>query len=327
MIHPFERAIDWVHRQLDHTERIVKKPLLGPLLSLVWQYARASDSQQGEAVVLTAVLETLIRRPILYQDQYGLEYLLYPGQNAQVYFNNQGNYEVRETRFCLQYVRSGMVAFDVGAHIGLYSLLLAKLVGPEGQVHAFEPESRNYRRLLANLAINSFDHVRANRLAVFSDSQMLQLNVFLNSVNAWHSLGHPSLPDPYHPGHTLTPSEQQEVQGTSLDDYCASAGITEIDFLKVDVEGAELEVLQGAERLLQAGAIAAVLFEVSLPQVQAMGHQPAEIFALLQSFGFRSFPLSEDGELLPEVETTQADYQNLVALRDEDTARRLAVGT
>lgn len=273
--------------------------------------------------MLNTAIETLIRRPILYRDQYGLEYLLYPGQNAQAYFENRGNYEVRETKFCIQYVRRGMVACDVGAHIGLYSLLLAKLVGSEGQIHAFEPESENYRRLLVNVAINGLENVRVNQMAVSSNSQMLNLNVFPDCVNAWHSLGCPTLSDPYHPGRILKPSKQVKVPGICLDDYCKSVGITQVDFLKVDVEGAELEVLQGAKELLSMGRIAAVLFEVSLPQIQAMGHQPTEVFSLLKKCGLRSFPLSEDGRLLPAVETSLAHYQNFISLRDDETVRRL----
>lgn len=295
------------------------------LFHFLFRLLRCKTRKQRDDLLRLYAFENWLRMPMVYTDQYDLQYVLYPGQNAQVYLENHGNYEVAETRFCLRFVRPGMLALDVGAHIGLYTLLLAKSVGDTGQVHAFEAESKNYQRLATNVALNRFDNVTLSHSAVYSESGQVQLNVFPESVNAWHSLGCPTLLDPYHPGEALSPVEQQEVVAVTLDDYCRSAGIEHVDLLKIDVEGAELDVLKGAKRLLGAGRIAAVLFEVSLPQVEILSHQPAEIFALLRQFGLRSFSLSEDGLIERDVECSTVLYQNFVALRDESTIRQLSV--
>jgi FkbM family methyltransferase len=196
----------------------------------------------------------------------------------------------------------------------LYTLLLAKLVGSDGKVHSFEPEEKNYRRLLTNIAINGFSNIRANHSAVFSESKLLHLNVFPESVNSWHSLARPELPDPWNPDKTIVPETIQEVPGVSLDDYCADQSIEIIDFLKIDVEGAELDVLYGASRLLTDRHIRCIQIEISHPQVAAMGHQPNDVFKMLVEHNFKVYTIEESGELYPITALPDQRYINLIAL-------------
>ena len=298
--------------RLTHTRLFQSKPLLAPLILTLWRYLRARDAESGEQVVSALAMRNF-RYPILFHDRNDLEYVLYPKQNAEVYLASGGNYEVGETRFCLSRLKPGMICFDVGANIGLYTLLFAKAVGPSGYVHAFEPEPKNYRRLLVNLALNRFDHVTANQAAVFSKSQTVTLNVYPDSLHAWHSLGRPDL---HSPGEMTPPEAQLSVAAVSLDDYCRARGVERIDYLKIDVEGAELDVLNGAESLLARGAIGLIQFEVSLAQVKSLGRATDEIFAFLRARGFRCHLIVADGGLGPEAATAHADYANYVALQD-----------
>jgi FkbM family methyltransferase len=280
-----------------------------------WRFLGAPDGAP-RAELESFLLDRLVRRPIVFEDGRGLRYVLEPGENAGAFLRAGGNYEVAETRFCEQVVRPGATAFDVGAHIGLYTLLLARLVGPEGRVHAFEPEPRNHGRLLANLALNGADNVSARQAAVYARTSGVELNVFGAGFGAWHSLGRPRLPDPFAPGRTVEPVETIEVEAVALDDYCAEAGVERIDFLKVDVEGAERDVLEGARGLLAAGGVGVILFEASLPQTEALGHGPAEVFELLAGHGYRSFALDEAGRPAHEVSAATERYGNYVAARE-----------
>jgi FkbM family methyltransferase len=259
-------------------------------------------------------LEHVLKLPVVYTDEQGLRYVLYPGQNSQAYIQQGGNYEVAETRFCLRRLASGMTVVDVGANIGLYTLLFAKLVGERGAVHAFEPEAKNHERLATNVLLNRFGNVRVRHAAVYHESGNLTLNVFPDSVNSWHSLGAPVLPDPFRRGKTMAPESKQDVAAVSLDDYCEKEKLERIDLLKVDVEGAELEVFRGARRLLSEGRIDAILFEISLPQLQAMNHEPKEVIDFLVEHGMKIWRLEADGSLSPG-EGPLARYQNLVALK------------
>jgi len=286
------------------------------LLKECVRWAKCSSPREREDFWRVFAFERMVKLPVIFTDKSGLKFVLYPGQNAQVYFKNEGNYEVAEMRYVEGAVRPGMTVIDVGANIGMYALPLARLVGPSGHVHAFEPEDTNYERLSINLALNRFANVTLNKSAVFSETKTLKLNLFPDEISSWHSLGMPEMPDPFNPGKMLKPTRVQEVPGVSLDDYCAKQGIGQVDFLKVDVEGAELEVLQGCRRLFAEDAVKRILFEVSLPQIQGMGHQKTEIFSLLESAGYTSRPIQSDGTLGEPVKAAGQAYGNYIAAKE-----------
>jgi FkbM family methyltransferase len=270
---------------------------------------------EGRRVAKEAfLLERVWRRPIVFEDSRGLLFVLYPDENARVYLEHRGNYEIEETAFCERVVKPGAVVADVGANIGLYSVLLARLVGEAGSVHAFEPEANNVRRLRVNLALNDLDNVVVNQCAVFSSSGTQTLNVYRPALGSWHTLGRPKLTDPLRGHAPAEPESAVEVDTVSLDDYAQAQAIDRLDLVKIDVEGAELDVLQGAERMLADGRVDLLLFEVSLPQVEGMAHRPEDVFELLARHGYRSFALPD----LAEVSSTNLRYGNYVATRDPD---------
>jgi FkbM family methyltransferase len=266
------------------------------------------------------LLERVLRRPFVFEDGRGLRYVLYPGENARAYIEHRGNYELAETRFCERLLRPGDVAVDVGANIGLYTLLFSALVGPQGRVHTFEPAPENARRLRVNLLLNDVGNVELREAAVFSRSGPVTLNLFEQRLGAWHSLGRPELPDPFAPGKTIAPSDSLEVQALTLDDYAAAAGLDRIALLKIDVEGAEPDVIAGATGLLGRRAVAAILFEVSLPQSASLGHDPTGPFAQLAGLGYESRRIEADGSLGPTVEQAGERYANYVAVPAADDA-------
>lgn len=259
--------------------------------------------------------ERAVRLPLLYEDSRGLRYVLYPGENAGVYLAHGGNYEVRETRFCERVLSAGMTAFDVGANIGLYTVLFAKLVGSSGAVYSFEPDEENVRRLQTNVALNDAVNVHVVPEAVYSRHGAVTLNVFPQSLNAWHSLGAPELPDPFEPGRVVTPVGGRRVMATTVDHFCAESRIERIDFLKIDVEGAEADVIRGASRMLSERRVGIVLFEVSLPQTLSLGHEPCDAFAELEAHEYRSFELRDDGRPVARG-NEQPEYANYVAAVD-----------
>ena len=154
-----------------------------------------------------------------------------------------------------------------------------------------------------------------NRSAVFHTAGVVELNVFGARLNAWHSLGRPKLEDPYRKGQIAEPVAQVEVAAVTLDEYCAANGVESIDLLKIDVEGAELDVLQGAQRLLEDRRVGSILFEVSLPQIESLGHDAHEIFASLDGHGYWTHALAPDGTVGARVRVAEARYGNYVALR------------
>lgn len=282
------------------------------LLKMFARYALTTNEEQALVDLRIAALEGIVALPVLFKDRHGLTYLLYPDQSPGIYLRYGGNYEVDESEFCLSYVQEGMTVVDVGANIGLYTLLFGMRVGAHGAVHSFEAESLNFNRLRQNVRLNEMDQVRANHLGVFSSSGTIDLNVYPERFAAWHTIGSPQLPDPDDPSRIVRPIKVEQVQAVSLDDYCAENSIQRIDLLKVDVEGAEMDVLLGCEQLIAEDRIGCILFEASRPQIEGMGRQPDEVFKHLIERRFRIFSLSA-GQLSEEVAGSDARYENFVA--------------
>ena len=278
----------------------------------LWRHALRRN-RASRAELATLVLDDVLRLPLLYEDDRGLSYVLYPGENAGVYFEHGGNYEQAETRFCERVVSAGDVVLDVGANIGLYTLLCGRLVGDSGRVWSFEPEPRNATRLRVNLLLNGLRNVEVVEAAVFRESGTVALNVFAPSFGAWHTLGRLELPDPFRPGELATPVDTVDVPAVTLDGHCAAEGIERVGLLKLDVEGAEVDVLVGARRLLAEGGIRTILFEVSLPQVEGLGHEPADAFRVLGEHGYACHALADHGLPGPRTETAEDRYANYVA--------------
>jgi len=133
-----------------------------------------------------------------------------------------------------------MIFYDIGANIGFFSLLAARLVGKEGRVAAFEADPEIARRLREHAARNEFGCITVEEKAVWSEPQTVFFARTDPTTSPDRGLGH------------VVPSgtaETIEVTAVSLDNYTETQPSP--DFLKCDVEGAEVEVFRGASRLLK----------------------------------------------------------------------------
>jgi FkbM family methyltransferase len=138
-----------------------------------------------------------------------------------------------------EHLRPGMVFYDIGANIGFFSLLAARLVGPQGRVVAFEADPEVAARLREHISRNSFSWITAEQQAVWCEPITVSFARTDPATSPDRGLGHVVSG----PGDGTI-----QVRATSLDEFTK----TQIapDFLKCDVEGAEVEVFRGAEKLL-----------------------------------------------------------------------------
>ncbi len=198
-----------------------------------------------------------------------------------------GIWEASETAAFLVQAREGMCVFDAGANIGYYTLLAARAVGPSGRVYAFEPEPGNYSLLSRNVAENGFTNVQLLNAAVSDRAGTARLHLDLANLGA-HSFEAGSVPTPS--GHSV------EVETVRLDDFVQEARAFEAGVLvKVDVQGAEALVVDGARELLSLDRVA-VLLEIWPDALARAGADAGDLLATLQGFGFRF----EDVESPPE---------------------------
>jgi FkbM family methyltransferase len=217
---------------------------------------------------------------------------------------HRGWLEEAEPAFVVQYLRPGMTAVDVGAYMGVYSCLMGKLVGPEGRVHAFEPSPTSFQRLLGNLELNGLTNVVANRQAVSDRSGTLALHCYPPPFESLNSVVHRELA---RGGTALGRVADEPVQAVSLDEYADRSALARIDFLRLDAEGAEVEILHGARRLIMREAVRCLLVNVSDDRQRVM--------ELLAAHGFRFFTPARGGALEPAAPATAGAPTNLVALR------------
>jgi FkbM family methyltransferase len=171
--------------------------------------------------------------------------------------------------------KPGDTVIDVGAHIGLYSLIAAKRVGPSGKVIAIEPDPENCSLLQRNVELNKLTNVTILERAAFSSNSKLKLYLpgkergftKLSTLMANRAVTENFL----------------EIDATTLDYLMVMQGIAQVNWVKIDVEGAELEVLKGAAVTLSESKDVALLIEVH--NVSNMDLYSA-IVKFLQSYEF-----------------------------------------
>lgn len=156
------------------------------------------------------------------------------GSGAHTYWI--GIYESEKQRTLRRLVRPGMQVLDLGANVGFYTLAFSRLVGPTGQVWAFEPASENLRYLRSHVELNALANVTVVAAAVGSVTGFSMFDPGpASSMGKLHRRG------------------SVRVRVVTLDQLIAAREIATPDVIKVDIEGGEAEMLRGAKRLLESG--------------------------------------------------------------------------
>jgi FkbM family methyltransferase len=156
---------------------------------------------------------------------------------------------------CVAGLSEGAVLFDVGAFKGQYSLLLGQYAPQQTRIFCFEPNERVFPELETNLA-----HLpRCAPQNIALSDQVGELDFFVRGDR--EVSGHSSFHDKTLSGVHHCEAKRRTVAVTTLDKFCTDHRIEHIDFLKLDVEGHELQVLHGAKGLLERSAIRAIQFE------------------------------------------------------------------
>lgn len=215
------------------------------------------------------------------------------GSAALIYY--LGTSEPTTTALLNRYLRAGMVVLDIGAHLGEYTLRASQLVGASGQVHAFEPNPVIFRYLERNAAHSPLDNIIVQQAAV-ADKQG-KMEFAIQSEPSISSLvpGADQL--------ARAPVRTIAVPVQTLDAYCVEYGLEQVDFIKIDIEGAELLAFKGAESLLSqpAGVAPAIYFEFTERLMRPFGYRSADVLEYLVAHGYTVFDCP-DGETLIEVD-------------------------
>lgn len=197
-------------------------------------------------------------------------------------------YEPAETALFRCEIRPGQVVLDIGANIGYYTLIAAKLVGPKGRVVAFEPDPANFALLKKNVEANGHRNVTLFQKALSDRTGKAKL--YLNPTNK----GDHRLYDSGDGRSFVT------VTMARLDDVLLKMD-RQVHFIKMDVQGAEASALGGMRGLLRRNRSLKLVTEFSPGALRLQGSDPAGYLKALQKAGFHLWEIPPQGGALRSV--------------------------
>jgi FkbM family methyltransferase len=232
----------------------------------------------------------------------------YPGNETSRAIFITGNYEPNEFFLLSQVIRPGMTFVDAGANMGLYTLFAARKIGEHGTVLAIEPSARECGRLLKNLELNALSNVRLVRNAASDSCLDADLLVAEDEWSGHNTLGSFAYDTPL--------AAKESVCTKRLDDIVSQEGLTRVDIVKMDVEGAEFRALKGAVGILNRFR-PLLLLELADRALRHQGCSSAEIWEFFRQENYRIFAFDQSTGLpVPAQQKPYYDSENVVAVPD-----------
>lgn len=241
-----------------------------------------------------------------------LGWLQFPEQDEVANFIREGWYEYQEQAFLWLFIRPGDVFFDCGAHVGLYSVLVGKVAHSKIEIFCIEPDPNALPLLRDNLTTHHLGKAEIIDRALYSTSDTRVFFSATNGKTAYSSLvcDHDD-------------SAQLEVATVTLDEILHDRNIDQVDFLKLDVEGAELDVLEGAKDSIANGRMPLVMFECTEMNLQATGKTTRD---LLEGWRSEGYDLCRFNDSSLQLEPFDSDetiwYENIFAAIDVKAINR-----
>lgn len=213
-----------------------------------------------------------------------------------------GRHEAETVQLVKQLAQPGMTILDIGGHVGYYALLASELVGERGRVVSFEPHPRTFAVLQQN--VSKLGNVQAEQLALAEsegtaelyDYLMMSASGSLHYDEAMLDLQKSQVSDSDIAPRIATdfPVQTYNVRTVPVDRYVEEAGITQVDLVKMDIEGAEIGALRGMRQTISRSPNLKLIMEYNPQALRSFGHDPAAAIAEVRAMGFTSLQLIED---------------------------------
>lgn len=247
--------------------------------------------------ITNSLLKLLIPHSITFQ-----EGILYLNEKDVVVSGalSLGVYEKFEIATFRQSLKSGMTVLDIGAHIGYYSIIAAYHVGDSGRVFSFEPEPENFVSLQRNISANNFRNIQSFQYAISNRNG--NENFYIAQENK--------------ASHTFAKNDTAEdciqVATITVDNFCKSKNIRNVDIIKMDIEGAEGLALEGMKDTLRHNPHICMFTEFYPEMLQKIGYKPIDFLASLVGLGFSIFEINNETERLEEVDNLEKFMRKMV---------------
>ena len=225
-------------------------------------------------------------------------------------------HEKATTELFRKVIRQGDVIVDLGANIGYFTLLAARLTGSKGKIFSFEPEPKNYNYLLKNIEINNYNQVVSLQKAVSDRNGKTKLYI-CDYDSGHHTINKYEGIKAYSRGR---PTREQfiDIETVTLDSFLE--GKTDhVDVIKMDVEGAEMLTVLGMDRTLRSNQNIKMFVEFFPLLIEKMGSSPKEfIRKLLEDYKFSIYVIPEDYDALTNEMKKIISVEEIMAFRRKE---------
>jgi FkbM family methyltransferase len=219
------------------------------------------------------------------------------------------DFEKGERHFVNAFLSAGDVFVDVGANIGLFSLIAANRVGDLGTVYAFEPSGKTFHRLRENTELNNFHNVQCFQFALSDESGEFPFYTSEDGFDAWNSIARPIA------GNSFT---KEFIQCVTWDRFARLHQLVgRVAMIKIDVEGWESRVLEGARESFSREDAPLLQVEFTDEASTSAGSSCKNLYQLLENLGYRMFSYdSSRRELIHDPLRVSYPYVNLIATKN-----------
>ena len=270
--------------------------------SLIRFYCSTSPIEYGKGYLQKLGRKLLHGKSLIVPSKHGiLLELTFPEDAGWEMLYYRGTFETGTTDVISQLLRPDDVVFDIGANLGWYTIH-SRNIAPMGECHAFEPVGFIYKKLIRNLEINNISNKTYTQNVAVGDKVKAEVTLY-TFEELYH--GHSSLSK-------LDRDDFKEFKApmTTLDEYVDTQGITRLDLIKMDTEGAELNVLKGANKILRRNNPPVWIIELNMETSAKFRHTPTQILDYIASKNnYRFYRIVRGWRGFKQMQST-SDYQN-----------------
>lgn len=247
-------------------------------------------------------IKYLSRKDYIKKTEYGFNIILDLKKDVDLYFY-RGIFEKENLEYFGSLIKPGNIILDIGANIGIYSLMASVKTGNIGKVYSFEPADWAINRLKENIRLNKFENIEVIDKAISDISGISDF--FICDDDAYNSIGNKPMREV---------REVKKVEITTIDDFLSSRSISHVDIIKIDTEGADYLVLKGAKQLLSSSSPPIIFCEYSRKTIDGFHHSLNEFEEYIKGFNYKIFEIQ--GNNLIEFNSSISQSNEIVCIKN-----------